>query len=183
MFAIEYYGVEPDMIITAKGIADGFPLSAFTTRPEIAAAYQPGDHFSTFGGNPVSCAAALANINVIEREDLCQRSAENGTYTLSRFKELQASNPLIGEVRGMGLMIGIELVKDEKLTPAAAEAEAIRETMLSHGILVGVGGSYGNVVRFQPPLVISREQIDAALAVFAQALEDVARSMPRLAAV
>src|SRR5882672_4745049 len=82
MFAIEHYGVEPDILVTAKGIADGFPLAAFTTRDEIAAAFQPGDHLSTFGGNPVCCAAALANINVIEHDDLCGQSRQKGEYIL-----------------------------------------------------------------------------------------------------
>jgi 4-aminobutyrate aminotransferase/(S)-3-amino-2-methylpropionate transaminase len=173
MFAMEHYGVEPDIIVTAKGIADGFPLSGFTTRPEIAAAYKPGDHLTTFGGNPVSCAAALANIDFIEKEQLCQRSAENGEYALSKLKELQKASPLIGEVRGLGLMIGIELVKDEKLTPATAEAEAIRAAMLKRGVLVGVGGSFGNVLRFQPPLVITRQQIDQALAVLTETLQEL----------
>src|SRR3984957_4286287 len=183
MFAIEHYGVDPDILVTAKGIADGFPLSAFTTRPEIADAYKPGDHLTTFGGNPVSCAAALANIEFIERENLCARSAENGEYALSLLRDLQRGNPLIGEVRGQGSMIGLELVRDEKLTPAAAEAEAIRDAMLRRGILVGVGGSYGNVVRFQPPLVITRPQIDKAIAAFAESLEELGNPAARLAAV
>lgn len=183
MFAIEHYGVEPDILVTAKGIADGFPLSGFTARPEIAAAFKPGDHLTTFGGNPVSCAAALANIEFIERENLCQRSAENGEYALSKLRELQRGNPLIGEVRGLGLMIGIELVRDEKLTPASAEAEAIRDAMLRRGILIGVGGSFGNVVRFQPPLVITRQQIDQAIAAFAESLEELGYPATRLAAL
>ena len=103
MFAIEYYGVEPDILVTAKGIADGFPLSAFTTRPEIAAAYKPGDHLSTFGGNPVSCAAALANIEFIEQQDLPARATETGNYAMAKLSDLQKHNPLIGEVRGLGL--------------------------------------------------------------------------------
>jgi 4-aminobutyrate aminotransferase len=175
MFAIEHYGVEPDILVTAKGIADGFPLSAFTTRPEIAAAYKPGDHLTTFGGNPVSCAASLANIAFMEKENLCQRSAETGEYAMAKLRGLQGDNSLIGEVRGQGLMIGIELVKDENLTPAAAEAEAIRDAMLRRGILVGVGGSYGNVIRFQPPLVITKQQIDQALEAFAETLQEVNR--------
>jgi len=173
LFAIEHYGVEPDILVTAKGIADGFPLSAFTTRPEIAAAYKPGDHLSTFGGNPISCAAALANINFMEKENLPARAAESGNYVMSKLRELQKKNPLIGEVRGLGLMIGVELVKDEKLTPAAAEAEAIRDACLRRGMLIGVGGTYGNVVRFQPPLVITRQQLDQALGIFAEALQEV----------
>jgi 4-aminobutyrate aminotransferase / (S)-3-amino-2-methylpropionate transaminase / 5-aminovalerate transaminase len=175
MFAYEHYGVEPDILVTAKGIADGFPLSAFTTRPEIAAAYKPGDHLSTFGGNPVSCAAALANIEFMQKENLAARAAETGAYAMAKLCELQRQNPIIGEVRGLGLMIGVELVKDEKLTPAAAEADAIREALFKDGVLVGVGGIYGNVVRFQPPLIIGKAQIDRAVAAFAKALQEVAQ--------
>ncbi|PYX05167.1 MAG: aspartate aminotransferase family protein [Acidobacteria bacterium] len=175
MFAIEHYGVDPDILVTAKGIANGFPLSAYTTRPEIAAAYKPGDHLSTFGGNPVSCAAALANIEFLEKENLAARATETGNYVISKLRELQRENPLIGEVRGLGLMIGVELVRDEKLTPAASEAEGIRDALLRQGVLVGVGGVYGNVVRFQPPLIITRQQIDRALNAFAAALAEVAQ--------
>jgi 4-aminobutyrate aminotransferase / (S)-3-amino-2-methylpropionate transaminase / 5-aminovalerate transaminase len=175
MFAIEHYGVEPDILVTAKGIADGFPLSAFTTRPEIAAAFKPGDHLSTFGGNPISCAAALANIEFLEKENLSARAAETGNYARTRLRELQKQNPLIGDVRGLGLMIGVELVKDEKLTPASAEAEAIRHAFLRHGVLVGVGGVYGNVIRFQPPLIITKQQIDQAIDALATALSEVAQ--------
>jgi 4-aminobutyrate aminotransferase / (S)-3-amino-2-methylpropionate transaminase / 5-aminovalerate transaminase len=175
MFAIEHFGVDPDILVTAKGIADGFPLSAFTTRPEIAAAYKPGDHLSTFGGNPVSCAAALANIEFMEDEDLPARATETGNYAMSKLRDLQKNNSLIGEVRGLGLMIGVELVKDEKLTPATAEAEAVRDSLLRQGVLVGVGGIYGNVIRFQPPLIITRAQIDTAVAAFATALSEVAQ--------
>jgi 4-aminobutyrate aminotransferase len=175
MFAIEHFGVDPDILVTAKGIADGFPLSAFTTRPEIAEAFKPGDHLSTFGGNPVSCTAALANIEFMENENLPARAAELGDYAVSRLRELQKQNPLIGEVRGLGLMIGVELIKDDKLTPAAAEADSIREALFRQGVLVGVGGVYGNVIRFQPPLIISRAQLDRALAAFATALTQVAQ--------
>ncbi len=175
MFALEHYGVVPDILVTAKGIADGFPLSAFTARPEIAAAFKPGDHLSTFGGNPISCAAALANIEFMEKENLPARATETGNYAMAKLRELQKQNPLIGDVRGFGLMIGVELVKDEKLTPAASEAEAIRDALLRQGVLVGVGGVYGNVIRFQPPLIITRPQIDRALEAFASALAEVAQ--------
>jgi 4-aminobutyrate aminotransferase / (S)-3-amino-2-methylpropionate transaminase / 5-aminovalerate transaminase len=176
MFAIEHYGVVPDIMTMAKGIADGFPLSAMATRPEIAAAFKPGDHLSTFGGNPVSCAAALANIHFMEKENLCGHTAAMGDYAISRLREIQQKNPLIGEVRGLGLMIGIELIKDKMLTPAASEAEAIREACLRDGLLVGVGGIEGNVIRFQPPLVISKSQIDQALEIFSKALQEIASS-------
>lgn len=183
MFAIEHYGVDPDILVTAKGIADGFPLSAYTTRPEIAASYKPGDHLSTFGGNPVSCAAALANIQVMEDENLPARAAQTGEYAMRKLRDVQKQNPVIGEVRGAGLMIGIELVRDEKQTPANTEAEAVRDAMLRAGVLVGVGGIYGNVVRFQPPLIISREQIDRAVNAFATALAQVAQPAAQPAAV
>ncbi|PYV56973.1 MAG: aspartate aminotransferase family protein [Acidobacteria bacterium] len=175
MFAIEHYGVTPDILVTAKGIADGFPLSAFTTRPEIAAAYKPGDHLSTFGGNPVSCAAALANIQFMQNEDLPTRAAKMGEYAIQKLQDLQKQNSIIGEVRGLGLMIGVELVRDEKLTPANSEAEAIRDSLLRQGVLIGVGGVYGNVVRFQPPLIITKEQINHAMSAFASALAEVAQ--------
>ena len=173
MFAYEHYDVDPDILVTAKGIADGFPLSAFTTRPEIAAAFKPGDHLSTFGGNPVSCAAALANIEFMQKENLPARAAEIGHYAMSKLRELQKQNSIIGDIRGLGLMIGVELVKDEKLTPATAEAEGIRDALLKNSVLVGVGGVYGNVIRFQPPLIITRQQIDKAIGAFAAALQEV----------
>src|SRR5713226_1922249 len=144
-------------------------------RPELAAAYKPGDHLSTFGGNPVSCAASLANIEFIEQLDLQARATETGNYAMSKLRELQKHNPLIGDVRGLGLMIGVELVKDEKLTPATSEAEAIRNGLLRQGVLVGVGGVYGNVIRFQPPRIITRAQIDRAIDAFAGALAEVAQ--------
>jgi 4-aminobutyrate aminotransferase/(S)-3-amino-2-methylpropionate transaminase len=173
MFAIEHFGVVPDILVTAKGIADGFPLSAFTTRPEIAKAFLPGDHLSTFGGNPVSCAAALANIEYMEKENLCSRAAEMGNYVISRLRELQQLHPIIGDVRGLGLMIGVEMVKKDGISPASEEAEAIRDSCLRKAVLVVLGGIDGNVIRFQPPLVITKQQIDQALAAFAKALQEV----------
>ncbi len=173
MFAFEHFGVTPDILVTAKGIADGFPLSAFTTRAEIAAAYKPGDHLSTFGGNPVCCAAALANIEYMKREDLCGRSAELGDYAKAGLRKLQNRHPMIGDVRGLGLMIGIELVHGGELAPAPAEAEAVRDACLEDGLLLGLGGMDGNVIRFQPPLVISKSQINKALDIFSHALERI----------
>jgi 4-aminobutyrate aminotransferase len=174
LFGIEHYGVEPDILVTAKGIAAGFPLGAFTTRDEIAAAFQPGDHLSTFGGNPVACAAALANIAFIERADLGGKARQDGEYALARLRAFQERCPLVGEVRGLGLMIGVELVAGAALTPAAGQAEAVRDFCRDAGVLVGVGGVYGNVVRIQPPLVITRDQFDHALTVVEQALTVVA---------
>lgn len=172
MFAVEHYDIEPDILVTAKGIADGFPLGAFTTTDEIAAAFRPGEHLSTFGGNPVSCAAALANINFLEREKIPAKARTDGEYILTELKKMQEQFPIIGDVRGLGLMIGVELVADDSRTPAAAQAEAVRDTCLKKGLLIGVGGAFGNVVRVQPPLVISREQIDFALKILEESLAE-----------
>jgi len=155
----------------AKGIAGGFPLSAFIARPEVADSFRPGDHLSTFGGNPVSCAAGLANINFMLREKIPEKALAKGVKVFGELKELQKKQPLIGDVRGSGLMIGIELVSDKAKTPAAAEAGKIRAMMRDKGFLIGVGGTYGNVLRWQPPLVVSSEELSAAVTALADCLK------------
>ncbi len=174
MFAIEHSpDVQPDILTMAKGIASGFPLGAFTAREEIAGAMQPGDHLSTFGGNPISCAAALANIAVLQEEHLVENARRQGELLLSRFVRLQQRSRWIGEVRGRGLMIGIELVRDRQTKePAGDEAKAFRAALRDRGLLVGVGGTLGNVLRIQPPLSITDEEADQA----ASAIEDVLTS-------
>jgi len=176
MLAIEHSGVVPDIVVTAKGIADGFPLSAFTTREEIARAFTPGDHLSTFGGNPVCCAAALANLEVFRKERLVERSAAAGARLLARLQELAARHRLIGEVRGCGLMAGVELVEDrDTKTPAADAAGSVQARMLEDGFLIGVGGYHGNVLRLQPPLVIDDADLDRSVAALDKALAGAAR--------
>jgi 4-aminobutyrate aminotransferase-like enzyme len=131
---------------------------------------KPGDHLSTFGGNPVSCAAALANIAVLEEEKLVENAARQGEMLMDRFRRLQERCPLVGDVRGRGLMIGLELVRDRaSKEPAAREAKAARAALRERGVLVGVGGVLGNVVRVQPPLSITAEECDRVAA----ALEEV----------
>jgi 4-aminobutyrate aminotransferase len=160
MFAVEHSsGVAPDIMTTAKGIASGFPLGAFTAREAISDAMKPGDHLSTFGGNPISCAAALANIAVIEEEGLVENAARRGGEIMTRLQRLQERCRLVGEVRGRGLMIGIELVRDRSTKePAAGDAKAARLALRERGILVGVGGQFGNVLRLQPPLSITADE-------------------------
>ena len=174
LFAIEHYGVEPDIMCMAKGIADGFPISAFTATAEIAEAFTPGDHLSTFGGSPVCCAAAIANIDVMQDEKLPERSAERGQYLMDRLLKFKEKCPLVGDVRGKGLMIGIELVKDAEKTPASDEAKAVRAKCLENRVLVGLGGVLANVVRLQPPLVITQDEVTKAADVLEKALADVA---------
>jgi 4-aminobutyrate aminotransferase len=172
MLAIEHFGVVPDIVVTAKGIADGFPLSAFTTREEIAKAFTPGDHLSTFGGNPVSCAAALANLQVFRKEGLEKQSAARGRRVLDRLQEIARRHPIVGEVRGLGLMIGIELVSDRAArTPAAQAAGQIQDALLEQGFLIGLGGFHGNVLRLQPPLVIADADLDRAVDAVEAALQ------------
>ncbi len=174
MFASEQYGIAPDAIAMAKGIADGLPLGACTTRADIGEAFEPGDHLSTFGGNPVSCAAALANIDYLLENKLADEAARKGEYTLRRLRELQQKHKLIGDVRGLGLMLGIELVRDQKLkTPAPSEAEKVRELALSKGVLLGHGGVKGCTVRVQPPLVITEEQLDKTVEVIDECLREI----------
>ena len=168
LFAIEHFGVEPDIMVMAKGIADGFPLAATIARTEIAEFFRPGEHLSTFGGNPVSCAAGLANLRVMQREDLPGQAARKGAVALATLRGWQEKLPAIGEVRGLGLMIGIELVADRATrAPDAALAKAVKAYCREHGVLVGVGGSESNVVRVQPPLVIGDDDLAHALDVIA----------------
>ena len=172
MFAIEHYGVEPDIMATAKGIADGFPLGAFTARPDVGGAFKPGDHLSTFGGNPVSCAAALANIDVLIDEKLSENSAARGEQMMKRLKKTAESTPLIGDVRGKGLMIGVELVTDRKAkTPAVAETKEVRRLCREAGVLVGAGGTFANVIRLQPPLTLTAAEADRVCDVVSEAIQ------------
>jgi 4-aminobutyrate aminotransferase-like enzyme len=170
MFGINStYGVVPDIITSAKGAASGLPLGLIVTRPELADIFK-GPHINTFGGNPLSTRAARVTIEVIEKKDLIANAKRQGDKMLAGLRELQKRYPLIGEVRGHGLMIGIELVKDPK-TKAYATEEAGRflELMREKGILVGRGGRFANVMRIQPALVFD----DNDTAEFLKACGDV----------
>jgi len=173
MFGIEHYGVEPDIMAMAKGIADGFPLGGFIAREEVADSFRPGDHLSTFGGNPVCCAAGVANIEFMLEKNLAAEAFEKGEFLITELERTAKRNELIGEVRGKGLMIGIELIKDRQKTPAAVECNRIKEICLELGLLVGSGGVYGNVLRIQPPLVISQEQMEEAIKILDLAFDKI----------
>lgn len=146
-FGIEHWGVEPDIITSAKGMGNGVPIGWTIATPEVADAF-PGLTFSTFGGNPVSCAVGLAVINVIEEDDLRTNARVVGDYLKQRMLELQEKHSVIGDVRGMGLMLGIELVKDRKTKEPNPEAVLrVFEETKRRGVLIGKGGLYGNVIR------------------------------------
>jgi 4-aminobutyrate aminotransferase-like enzyme len=162
MFASEYWDLSPDIMTLAKAVGGGLPLAAILATDGVADSLEPGDHFSTFGGNPVCCAAGLASLEVIKREHLVQNSAKRGGQMMRELRELIGGVPQVGEVRGRGLMIGIELVKDDKKTPAQKEAQLVRGEMKKRGFLIGVGGIHRNVLRVQPPLIITAEEVAAA---------------------
>jgi 4-aminobutyrate aminotransferase-like enzyme len=179
LFGLEHYGVRPDILTMAKAIAAGLPLAACTTREDIGNSFQPGDHLSTFGGNPVSCAAALANIDYILEENLSAESERKGQYITKALEEVKKGSRLIGDVRGKGLMIGIELVRDQNTKePAAQEATKIRDACRRKGVLLGQGGIKANVLRIQPPLVISTQEIDQVIRVLSECLEETEKGSP-----
>lgn len=154
---VSSYGVVPDIITSAKGLGSGVPVGITITRPEIADVFK-GPHINTFGGNPLASRAAKVTIEVIEKRDLVANCKRQGETLLAGLRELQNRFPLIGEVRGKGLMIGVELVKD-RTTKAYASAEATRlvDEMRKRGVLVGKGGRFGNIIRIQPPLIFSSD--------------------------
>jgi 4-aminobutyrate aminotransferase-like enzyme len=171
-FGIEHWEVEPDVITCAKGMANGVPIGCTITRPEIADAYK-GLTISTFGGNPVTCVAAKATIDLIEEERLMDNAHEVGNHFRQGLEALKEKHPAIGDVRGMGLMQGIELVKDRKTREPAPElTNQVLERTRAHGLLVGKGGLYANVIRMSPPLNISNADVDQALAALDQSLAE-----------
>ncbi|MGP0073107.1 MAG: aspartate aminotransferase family protein [Bryobacteraceae bacterium] len=159
-FGIEQWGVQPDIITSAKGLGNGAPIGLTIARPEIADSVR-GATISTFGGNPVTSTAAKAVIDFIEEHNLAINAAEVGAHFRDRLLELQAKHPIIGDVRGMGLLQALELVEDPvSKTPAVAQTLAVMEAARENGILLGKGGLDGNILRFSPPLNISKSDVD-----------------------
>ncbi|MFW9807415.1 MAG: aspartate aminotransferase family protein [Candidatus Thorarchaeota archaeon] len=172
MFGIENFGVNPDIMSMAKAIAGGLPMGACIARKEIADSFGASDHATTVGGNPLCCAAALANLDVMENEGLADQAAEKGKYMMKRLNEITKDVVFVGDVRGLGLMIGIDLVKDPKTREPDAElAGRVRESCRKQNVLVGIGGAYGNVIRFQPPLVITEDEMEQALTALTNAFK------------
>jgi 4-aminobutyrate aminotransferase/(S)-3-amino-2-methylpropionate transaminase len=169
-FACEHESVVPDIVATAKGLGGGLPIGGITARADIIDAVHPGGLGGTFGGNPLSCAAAIAAIETIESDGLLARATSIGERLTAALRGMQATNPGIGDVRGRGAMIAIEIVAADGITPDAALTSAVAARCHVDGVLVLTAGSYGNVLRFLPPLVISDELIDDALSVLEKAL-------------
>jgi 4-aminobutyrate aminotransferase/(S)-3-amino-2-methylpropionate transaminase len=168
-FACEHEGVVPDLITTAKGIAGGLPLGAVTGRAGLMDAVHPGGLGGTYGGNPVACAAALGAIATMDSEDLAGRARRIGDLMLPRLRKLADSYPVIGDVRGRGAMVAVELVRPGTLEPDAAAASAVAGACHRAGLVVLTCGTFGNVLRFLPPLVIGEELLEEGLSILEDA--------------
>ena len=155
------WGVVPDMVTMAKGIGNGIPLGAMTTTDSISEVMTNRVHFNTFGGNPVSMMQGLATLEVIDAENIQQNALEVGSYLKECLLELQTKYPLIGDVRGLGLMLGVELVTDLKTKePASQAATDVMEMCRQRGLIIGKGGLHGNTLRIKPPMCITRDDVD-----------------------
>jgi 4-aminobutyrate aminotransferase len=170
MFAADHFGVVPDILTVAKGIASGLPLGATVARADLMT-WPPGAHASTFGGNPVACAAALVTIDLLESE-LVDRAARMGVYLMERMRQWPALFPIVGDVRGLGLMLGIELVHDQATKAKAGDLrDRVVELAFRRGLLILGAGD--NTIRLCPPLVITRDQCDFALDTLEACLQQV----------
>jgi 4-aminobutyrate aminotransferase len=167
-WAIQHWGIEPDIVCIAKGIASGVPMGAMAARKSIGAKWKPGAHGNTYGGNPIACVSALKTIELIEN-GMMQNAAAMGAYMLDALAEMQARHTSIGEVRGKGLMIGVELVKDRATKKPASELQcAVMHRCFETGLItLGCGKS---TLRFMPPLMIGKGLVDEGLEIFEQAL-------------
>ncbi len=172
-FAVEHHEIIPDVMTVAKGIASGVPLSGVVTRSELAAKWIPGSHGGTYGGNALACASAIATIKVIQDEGLLQNSTERGEQLRGRLKELQAKYPVIGDVRGLGLMDAVEFTKDGQ--PDKETTKAVVAAALENGLILITCGMFDNVIRWIPPLIVTKDQIDQGVDIFEKALQKVMR--------
>jgi len=182
LFACQRYGIEPDIIVTAKSLGGGLPLAAITGRAEIMDAPGPGGLGGTFAGNPLACEAGLAVFDAFEQSDLISQANKIGDYFQRRAREWQQRLPIIGDVRGLGAMQAIELVQSkETRQPAPEETKQVTQYCYEHGVITITAGSYGNVIRLLVPLVITREQMDEALDVLQAGLQMVCEKMGAVA--
>ncbi len=173
MFAIEHWGVEPDLIIVAKSLAAGMPLAAVVGRAEIMDAVHAWGLGGTYGGNPVACAAGLAVMEVFEAENMLEKSVALGEKLKARFEKWQQQFDIIGELRGLGAMLGLELVKGKDRDPAADEAKQLTAYCLDKGLILLSCGSYGNIIRVLAPFVITDAQLEQGLGILEEGLKEI----------
>jgi 4-aminobutyrate aminotransferase len=165
MFACEHEGIVPDVMAIGKALGGGLPLAGTIASGEISSCWAAGDHATTFSSNPICCAAGAASLDVIRKERLVDNADKVGRHLLKRLREMEEDMPKVGDVRGKGLMIGIELVKDKRSKqPAKEEAARVKDEVFREGIIIGTGGIRKNVIRIQPPLVITEGDAEALLA-------------------
>jgi len=173
-WGFETQSVIPDIVTMAKGIGNGCPLGAVVTTPKIAAALAQRTHFNTYGGNPVVCAQGSAVLDVIDREKLQANSLKIGNRILAGLNKLKEKHNVIGDVRGKGLLLGIELVKDQQSKePAKEECAQVVETCKEMGLLLGKGGLWGQTIRFSPPMCVNEQDADFLLEVLDRALANL----------
>lgn len=170
-FAVEHFNVVPDVMTVAKGIASGLPLSGVITRRELAVKWKTGTHGGTYGGNAVACAAAVATVRAIKEEHLVANAAARGAQLIGGLRKLQAEFPVIGDVRGLGLMIGVEFTRNGSADTTTSKA--IVKACLDSGLLLLTCGTYDNIIRWIPPLVVTAAEIEEGLTSFASALDKV----------
>jgi len=169
-FAVDHWDVVPDVIVMAKGLASGLPLSGLAARPEAMARWPTGSHGGTYGGNVVACAAAVASVQVMREERLIENSAAMGQVLITGLRRLQEEHPEIGDVRGLGLMVGTEFTSPQG-KPWTERAKAVVKTSMANGLLLLTCGTWDNTIRWIPPLVVNESQIKQALGIFEKALQ------------
>jgi alanine-glyoxylate transaminase / (R)-3-amino-2-methylpropionate-pyruvate transaminase len=178
-WGFENWNVTPDLVTLAKGIGNGAPLGACVTRPDIARTLTQRLHFNTFGGNPISMTQGLATLEVIDKENIQENARVVGGFLKERLLDVQERQPLIGEVRGLGLMLGVELVRDRSSKePATTETAEVVERCRERGLLVGKGGLYGNVLRIKPPMCLTKDDAAFLAACLEEVLNQVQREQP-----
>jgi 4-aminobutyrate aminotransferase len=168
-FALEHFQLRPDIMTMAKGLASGLPLSGVAASRALMESWIPGTHGGTYGGNAVACAAAEATVRVLQEEGLVDNAAHLGRVLLAGLQDIQAGCSLLGDVRGLGLMVGTEFTLPDR-TPATALVKQIVGRCQEQGLLLLTCGTYGNVIRWIPPLVVNRGEIEGALEIFSAAL-------------
>lgn len=170
-FAHQHYDLEPDIMTFAKAIGGGVPLGGFIATEELGTAFEPADHFTTYGAkNQIGIAAGHAVLDILRDESLKDNAREAGNQFLAGLREIQKRHPVIGDVRGRGLMIGFELVRDVNRTPAPELAKALEREVLKRGALISTTGAFGNTLRITPPLVITPEQVERALRIISESV-------------
>jgi 4-aminobutyrate aminotransferase len=169
-FALEHFQVEPDIVVMAKGLASGLPLSAVVTRMDLMEKWNPGSHGGTYGGNPVACAAAVATIRAIRDERMLENASTRGQQLMAGLGQLREEHERIGDVRGLGLMVGVEFTGPDG-SPDKPTAKAVVHNCLAERLLLLTCGPWDNTVRFIPPLVVSQREIGEGLEIFAKALK------------